>query len=240
LSLDAVSFVADKTLKRQDLILVLLDYLGSGSHTVEQIKAAARSLGRSDVKNWNVSQNLIGASPLCSRLPDGWRLTDHGIEYLKTKVYKVKSVSQKTATELRTLFSSITDLDVKAFIDEAISALELKLLRSAVILSWMAALFVLQREVFLNHLIAFNAELTRRTQKSKPIVTMDDFSYLKEYDFLQIIASISIIGKNVKQALEKALDLRNACGHPNGFRMSEYTVSAHIEVLILNVFSVFK
>ncbi len=57
-----------------------------------------------------------------------------------------------------------------------------------------------------------------------------------EYDFLQIVEAISMIGKNVKQELEKQLKLRNACGHPNSLKVSENIAAAHLELLILNVF----
>jgi hypothetical protein len=35
-----------------------------------------------------------------------------------------------------------------------------------------------------------------------------------EHDFLDVLAALSIIGKNVKDELQKALKLRNGCGHP--------------------------
>ena len=63
---------------------------------------------------------------------------------------------------------------------------------------------------------------------------------MEEYDFLQVLESISVIGKSMKQELEKRLQLRNACGNPGSLKMAEKTVAAHIEVLILNVFSQFS
>jgi hypothetical protein len=62
---------------------------------------------------------------------------------------------------------------------------------------------------------------------------------MKEYDFLQILESISVIGKNVKTELEACLRLRNACGHPNSLRLAEHRVNSHIETLVLNVYARF-
>jgi hypothetical protein len=62
---------------------------------------------------------------------------------------------------------------------------------------------------------------------------------MKESEFLNVIEAISVIGKSVKQELLKRLELRNGCGHPNSLSIGEHTVSAHIEALILNVFSRF-
>ena len=62
---------------------------------------------------------------------------------------------------------------------------------------------------------------------------------MKEADFLQVLESISILGKSVKAELEGCLKLRNGCGHPNSLKVSEHRVTAHIEILVLNVFAVF-
>jgi hypothetical protein len=66
---------------------------------------------------------------------------------------------------------------------------------------------------------------------------------MKESDFLDIIGSppISLVGKNVKEELKNnCLRLRNACGHPSSLQIGENRVSAHLEVLILNVFAKFS
>ena len=56
---------------------------------------------------------------------------------------------------------------------------------------------------------------------------------------MQVLAAISVIGKNVKDELEGCLKLRNGCGHPNSLQLADSRVAAHIETLVLNVFSVF-
>jgi len=63
---------------------------------------------------------------------------------------------------------------------------------------------------------------------------------MKEHDFLNVLESLSIIGNNVKQDLQNnGLKLRNACGHPNTLAVGQNMVAAHLERLILNVFSQF-
>jgi len=57
-----------------------------------------------------------------------------------------------------------------------------------------------------------------------------------EYDFLQVLAGISVTGKNVKNELEGCLKLRKGCGHLNTLRISDAKVAAHIETLLLSVF----
>jgi len=43
---------------------------------------------------------------------------------------------------------------------------------------------------------------------------------MKERDFLDRLAALSVIGRNVKQELVKCLELRNACGHPNSYQLA--------------------
>jgi hypothetical protein len=63
---------------------------------------------------------------------------------------------------------------------------------------------------------------------------------MKEYDFLQVLHAISVIGKNTKDELEGCLKLRNTCGHPNSHKIGEHRVTSHVETLVLNVFSKFN
>jgi hypothetical protein len=62
---------------------------------------------------------------------------------------------------------------------------------------------------------------------------------MAEADFLDRIAAISVIGKNVKKELNDCLDRRNGCGHPNSLQIGANTVAHHIEILFLNVFQKF-
>jgi hypothetical protein len=57
--------------------------------------------------------------------------------------------------------------------------------------------------------------------------------------FLDRIAAISVIGKNVKDELQGCLKTRNGCGHPNSLKVSTNKVAGHIEVLLQNVFQPF-
>jgi hypothetical protein len=76
-------------------------------------------------------------------------------------------------------------------------------------------------------------------QKWREARTADDLGLMKEKDFLDRLAAISMIGKNVKEELQKCLDLRNACGHPNSLKLGPNAVAHHLEILILNVFEKF-
>ena len=64
--------------------------------------------------------------------------------------------------------------------------------------------------------------------------TTDDIGKMKEADFLERLAGIKVIGKNVKTQLVNGLNLRNGCGRPNSLKVGANVVAAHIETLLLN------
>ncbi|MEJ0106207.1 MAG: hypothetical protein WDO19_28270 [Bacteroidota bacterium] len=171
----------------------------------------------------------------------GWKITLKGTSHLvgKKLITLKKAALQNDVEELQKTLKKIKNNDIKAFIEEAISCLRTDLLRAAVVLSWVGAISILQEYVIKNHLTSFNAEAIRRDAKWKSAVTADDLSKMKEHDFLNILESISVIGKNVKGELQNALTLRNGCGHPNSLKIGVKRVSSHIEILLLNVFTVF-
>ena len=145
----------------------------------------------------------------------------------------------EAAHNLRTASGKLKAAGTRAFIEEAISCLEANFLRAAVVLSWIGAVAVLYEHVVSSHLAGFNAEAVRRDTKWRDAKTADDLSRMKEFDFLNVLESLSIVGKNVRKELQGALDLRNGCGHPNSLSIGPARVASHIEVLILNVFDKF-
>ncbi|GAQ27571.1 hypothetical protein SAMD00023378_1254 [Ralstonia sp. NT80] len=129
--------------------------------------------------------------------------------------------------------------DVQEFVAEAVACYEARHFRAAVVLSWVGAVSLLYEYVVQHRLVDFNAEAARRDPKWRVAKNEDDLSRMKEYEFLQILEALSVLGKNVKNELEGCLKLRNGCGHPNSLKLAESRCAAHIEVLVLNVFNVF-
>ena len=189
-------------------------------------------------KKWNISSILSSAGSYTARFPDGYSISLDGRKHIAETVGPVATgIASPVSSQLRQHFGGITDPLTRSFVEESISAFESSLFRSAVVLSWVGAVSVLYEHVTSNHLSAFNAELLKRNSKARSIKTTDDLSLIKEYDFLQICSAISVIGKNVKGELEKCLKLRNGCGHPNSLAIGYHLAAAHIEVLMLTVYS---
>jgi hypothetical protein len=147
---------------------------------------------------------------------------------------------QGVVNNLKPHLLKINNHDTKAFVEEAIDCFEARLYRSCVVMSWIGAISILYDYVIKNKLNEFNLEATKRNPKWKDAQTKDDLALMKEADFLDILATLSIIGKNVKEQLKNnCLGLRNSCGHPNSFRVGRSMAESHLEMLLLNVYDKF-
>lgn len=240
MALDLKNHLANSKLSRKEKVLTLLAASEADEGVpVSSLTNLAVANGLPQAKKWNFSQILKDLGSKAVRLPGGWVITLEGKAALDELGILSAAPSKAIQPTLRKYASSLTNPDIQEFVEEAISAVEFKLYRSAVVLSWVGATRVLYEEVIKNHLAPFNAEAVKRLPKWKAAKTAEDLTRMKEYDFLQVIASIGIVGKNTKDELEGCLKLRNTCGHPNSHKIGEHKVTAHIETLILNVFAKF-
>jgi hypothetical protein len=228
-----------RSITRADKLLITLAAIGEPC-PVKTIKDLAIASGLREAKSWNISQILSRSKNLADNTASGWEITNAGKIHLSTLGFsKASEATVKVTIDLRIIHARIQDGETRDFVEEAIKAFELELYRSAVVMSWLAAVDVLRKEVIRQHLADFNKEAFRANNKWKPAKTADDLSSMKEGEFLDRLAAISLLGKNVKEELKKRLDLRNACGHPNSYVIGRNAVAHHIEMLLLNVFTKF-
>ncbi len=225
---------------RLDKVLLCLAVDDTEAKQVKEIRELAVSSGLRAAKNWNISATLASANGLAVRTEQGWELTSDGRKRI-TEIAGpyASSTIPVVASQLRQYLPSISQIESKEFIEEAIECYEEKHLRAAVVLSWVGAISMLHKHVVDHRLSDFNKEASRRDAKWKQAKSTDGLGRMKEYDFLNVIEALSIIGKNAKQELEGCLKLRNSCGHPNSLKIGESRVAAHMEILLLNVFAVF-
>jgi len=204
------------------------------------MKRRARDAGFAVAEKWNVSAVLARTNGLALNTPNGWELSDRGKQHLRALgVSKVSSAAVQVATDLREILNRVRDDETREFVEEAVQCYEYEFYRSAVVMSWAAAIHVLKVEVVKSHLLEFNAEALKIDSKWKSARNTDDVGQMKEHDFLDRLAKISVIGRNVKEELQKCLKLRNACGHPTSLKLGPNAVANHLEILILNVFQRF-
>lgn len=223
---------------RDKLLLILATF--DTPVQLADLRSRALEAGFKIPKKWNMSLVLARSSGLAIRVPAGWELTETGKNQLRNLgVDSASPAAMQVAADLRAHLNKVQNHTTRAFVEEAIRCHESKLYRSAVVMSWIAAVDVLYREVVANHLAAFNAEAQKTNSKWKAAVNEDGLARMGEADFLHHLVPIGIIGKNVKEELAKALKLRNGCGHPNSLKTGPNMVASHLEMLLLNVFEPF-
>lgn len=229
-------------LTKTDQLLITLAVSADRAKEVKVIRKLAIDAGAKNLAKLNISAFLRKTKGFAIRTPHGWELTDDGkarVRSLVSKYLGAVSPAKPLITNLHALLPNLAGIDVRSFMNEAIACLEGRQFRAAVVLSWVGAVSVLHDHVLANHLSAFNAEATRRNVTWKPVKVKDDFGNMKEATFLDVLEHISVIGGNVKKELKNCLDLRNGCGHPNSLAIGDNRTAAHIESLILNVFTKF-
>ncbi len=225
-------------LPRIDELLLVLSTFDSPTQ-VRDIVCRAGEAGLHGITEWNPSSVLGRSKGLALRTNEGWEISARGLARLSNLGLKVNPPTQ-VAHDLRDELPKISDTNTQAFAEEAIKCHEFGLYRSAIVMSWIAAVGVLHQYVHKNHLQAFNAEAKRINSRWKDAKTTDDLGRMGESDFLDRLAGMSIIGKNVKNEMKACLNLRNGCGHPNSLQISANASAHHIEVLLLNVFRKFS
>lgn len=222
-----------------DACLAALAYLSKPS-TISAVRDALTSAGLHGALKWNFSRALREAKSKVVCAKGLWALTPSGRDWAAGSGLLRQSLpTEKVQSALRTLLAKISDPDTREFVEEAIVCLEHSLRRSAIVMSWLAAVHGLKVFVFNNRRSEFDAEAKRVDSNWRAVKSLDDYGRMKESEFLDRLSAISAIGKNVKGELVECLNRRNSCGHPNSFRLGDATVAHHIEILILNVFSKF-
>lgn len=238
-NIDLKNILACNTLKQKDKVLVVLAVNNNSPKRVVDIKKLATNAGLRKINQWNVSRILSSTPGLAIPTPQGWELTANGKAHISKILPQTPAVTT-VANNLRAYLKTISNRDYYAFIEDAIRCYEFKLYKPAIVFSWAGAISILQHYVLTNKLSEFNTEGLRRDPKFRVIKGIDDFGKIKEYDFLNILETISVLGKNTKQHLQNTyLANRNTCGHPNSTQIGENVVTAHIEFLMLNVYSKF-
>ncbi len=235
---DLISLISDESLPRKDRVLLILSQ--AETMTVARIREVALEFGLKKARSINFSNLLSRSGGLVAKLPGGWTLTKDGRCYLEKYGVNHKSAAIKEIDKnLRKQLLKIADKNTQDFIQEAIQCHEYGLNRSAIILSWVGAIYLLYDYVLRNNLDEFNDDARVRIKKWKDVVDHDDFSAMSERNFLDTLCRMSVISKHTKKSLIECLDRRNDSAHPNTMKVDDITVAHHISLLLSNVYQPF-
>lgn len=221
--------------KEVKLLIVLASF--NAPVSISKIKTRALEAGFKVPPSWNPSLILSRSKGRAIKVPTGWEIHQSGIEQLKSLgiIQPTTALVEKVST-LRKLLSSIEDEDRRNFLNEVLKACENNMFRSCLVMSWLAAIYVLQTELITNHLKEFNKLMQSIHQKWKPVKRRDDLRHTKESEQLDRMCKLGLFDSATNKELQQALTRRNNCGHPSSIIYEESTLNHHLEILINNVY----
>lgn len=157
-------------------------------------------------------------------------------------IYKPSEHAQKVSLLLRDHIRKVKGREQQVFIEEAIKCYEIQCFRAAIIMSWLLTMDVMYENVLNTNLAAFNGAMKAHTKymKFNPISKKEEFSDMKESDFIELLRGAGIISNDIRKILVKRLDERNTNAHPNTIKITEANANHFIEDLLINVVEKFQ
>jgi hypothetical protein len=239
--------LARRDVSKTDKYLLIVA-MHDGPMKANDIRAVARQNGwREGAKS--IPGDLLRQTKNSIYLPTGWTVTEACKRSLADRgLMNPAGVLTPVTEALERYLTDVHDPDKARFVEEAIQCVKNKAYRSAIVLTWVGAVYLLYQHVLNNKLAEFNQEGHRRSQKNqkdeknqkkewKNKASVDDLAALREAEFLNMLEHIGIVTKAEQKELQNCLDRRNTAGHPNSASFEEVTVGAHIHELISKVYS---
>ena len=236
-----------RTAGRRDLVLGTLyfhkKYENTPSMTVAAIRAALIQARAPRARKMNISDVLAKASPLVQshgRRGASYSLTSTGEKYVRERVgdQDAKPEQQHDASSLRRVATGVKDPVVRGYIEEAILCLEVGALRAAIVFLWTAAIRELhERAWFEKGGGVINPAVKKQDPRARDVKKADDFSYIKDRNFLDASPDMGLLDKGQKDTMVEALNLRNRCGHPTQYKPGADKARGFIEDVVGIVWS---
>ncbi|SIT88117.1 hypothetical protein [Pontibacter indicus] len=156
--------------------------------------------------------------------------------------YFGSSHKKEVSQTLRDLLNDIQGGEQKRFLEEAISCFEIKSYRAAITMTWLLTIDCLYDYV-LNptRINTFNQAIQSHGKYKKIVVSKkDDFSDIKESDFIELLRVAKLISNDTRKILDEKLGVRNSCAHPNSLDVLDYKAIGFIQDLVINVINKYQ
>lgn len=202
-----------------------------------------------DLRDEFLIQKLIIPSGISSLVPQLTR--QKPVSFLKSKngytlhrnlrkefdlIYNSDKHEIDVSEKLRDLLSKVKSKEQKIFLDEAIKCFEVKSLRASILMTWLLAMDILYEHILNYNLTIFNNAIqTHGKYKKITILKKDDFSDLKESDFIELLRVAKLISNDIRKILDEKLGIRNSAAHPNSIVFDEFKTMGYLKDLIINV-----
>jgi hypothetical protein len=232
-----------KSGKQRDVVLAAMYYFkrykDKPQMTAAEVKSALVAAKIPKAKTWNVN-DVLGKSAPFVHAPgaDGgvflFELTDTGERAVRDQLGlpTAEPEVEHDVGALQHLAASLSDEQVKSYISEALTCLQIGALRATVVFVWTGAVATLRDTVWAHGAPAIDAAVKAHRPNAPDFKKKDDFAYVNDANLLQVAQDLAVVDKTQKQRLQEALDLRNSCGHPSKYSVGEKKVSAFIEDVV--------
>ena len=196
-----------------------------------------------------LKQKLMIPSGISSIIPSLTRLKP--IVFLKSKngytlhrnlkkeldlIYNNDKHEVEISQKLRDLLSKVKSNEQQKFLDETIKCFEVKAYRASIIMIWLLSIDVLYEYIINFNLVLFNNAIQLHGKYKKITITKkEDFSDIKESDFIELLRVSKLISNDIRKILDEKLGIRNSSAHPNSISFDELKTMAYLKDLIINV-----
>lgn len=137
---------------------------------------------------------------------------------------------------LRDLVPKIKSSEQKVFLEEAIKCFEIQAYRASILMSWLLTMDVIYEYILRHKLSEFNTAIQAHGKYKKIIFSKkDDFSEMKESDFIEVLRTAKIVSNDIRKILDEKLNFRNTIAHPNTITIKESKAISVIDDLVENV-----
>lgn len=232
--------LARRDISKTDKYLLIVA-MHDGPMKANDIRAVARQNGWRDGAG-SLPGDYLKHTKNAIYVPNGWTVTEACKKSLADRSLMSPAGVLTPVTEaLERYLTDVHDAENARFVEEAIQCAKNKSYRSAIVLTWVGAVYLLYQHVLKNRLAEFNREGVRRFQKGwSDVSDVDDLATaVTESVFLNMLERIGVLTKAEQKELQNCLDRRNTAGHPNSASFEEVTVGAHIHELISKVYRKF-
>ncbi len=169
--------------------------------------------------------------------------TGYRVERTKVKSIETEILGKPKLKEISANLEKLPALLKKPesdYVQEIVNCLKVESHHAAIVLMWVVTMSHLRNYVLSFKLSEFNISLSkhRKYQKKGLVISQyEDFEEISESDFLELLKTTKILGKNNHRLLGEKLGIRNTYAHPTSLVLTENKTISFIEDLIIDIIS---